>query len=152
MNLNLCAQWLLQRAILQFSPGINLAWKPLATNLDCLEKFLGWQPQWSAVTAGCLHTWMPHPVRFKQRGNTSALLTCSECKTIGHGAFVYQNKKKKKSRKKAGNQTISRLGTAAEQVPFHLLYRKTLFYTLYKWLHSATTTTAPWCNTQSSLW
>lgn len=64
-------------------------------NLDCLEKFFGWQPQWSAVTAGCLHTWMPQPVRFKERGNTSALLlTCSAHNTIGYGAFVNLNKKK----------------------------------------------------------
>jgi len=37
LSFNLCAQWLHQRAILQFSPGINHAWKHLVMNLDCLE-------------------------------------------------------------------------------------------------------------------
>lgn len=77
VSLNLRAQWLHQRAIFQLSPGINLAWKQLAMNLDCLEKFSGWQLPWSAVTAGCLiHTWMPHQERDRERGHPSALLPC----------------------------------------------------------------------------
>ncbi|CAB1449971.1 unnamed protein product [Pleuronectes platessa] len=39
VSLNLRAQRLHHRAILQRSPGINLAWKQLPMNLDCLEKF-----------------------------------------------------------------------------------------------------------------
>lgn len=75
---NLCAQWLHQRAILQCSPGINLAWKHLVMNLDCLEKFSGWQLPWSAVTAGCLiHTWTPHQEGVSERGHPSVLLPCS---------------------------------------------------------------------------
>lgn len=78
VSLNLRAQWLHQRAILQRSPGINLAWKRLAMNLDCLEKFSGWQLPWSAVTAGCLiHTWSPLQERVRERGHPSVRLQCS---------------------------------------------------------------------------
>lgn len=74
LSLNLHAQWLHQRAILQCSPGINLSWKQLVMNLDCLEKFSGWQLPWSAVTAGCLiHTWTPHQERDGERGDPSDL-------------------------------------------------------------------------------
>lgn len=77
VSLNLRAQWLHQRAILQRSPGINLAWKQLAMNLDCLEKFSAWQLPWSAVTAGCLiHTWTPHQESDGERGHPSVLLPC----------------------------------------------------------------------------
>lgn len=142
MSLNLCAQWLLQRVIPQCSPGINLAPKPLAMNLDCLEKFFGWQPQWSAVTAGCLHTWVPQPVRLKE---TALLLTCSACNTIGYGAFVYLNlKKKKKQQKKYQNQEqCITLELQSGAVLFHLSYWK-LNYIFHKWYNAAISTVL-WC-------
>lgn len=122
------------------SPGSHWRWTWAA-----LKKFFGWQPPWSAVTAGCLHTWMPQSVRFKARGNNSALLlTCSARSTIGPGAFVYLNKLKINKQIRKSNNAWNLELQHSRAVISHLSYWK-LNYISRKW-HIAAITTVLCCN------